>query len=116
MFGTFKKTFSQVAPSQGVQFPKRQLPKGYVMPCEATQVAIGGRALRLGWAKGRAPRLEQDGGRVLWLRQTWKVAAWEIALLGSCLLGKYYWEVATWEKSLGKYVTSFKSPVNMRNV
>ena len=28
-----------------------------------------------------------------------KVAAWEIARLGSCHLGKYPWEVATWEST-----------------
>ena len=41
-------------------------------------------------------------GRALRLGQTWEVAAWEIAHLGSCHLGKYRWEVATWEKSFGK--------------
>ena len=62
----------------------------------------GGRTLRLGWDSGRAPRLELEGGRVLRLGQIWEVAAWEIAHLGSCQLGKYPCEVATWEKSYGK--------------
>ena len=32
----------------------------------------------------------------------WEVAAWEIAHLGSCHLGKYPWEVNAWEKAFGK--------------
>ena len=36
------------------------------------------------------------------LGQTWEVAAWEIAHLGSCHLGKYPCEVTTWGKSCGK--------------
>jgi len=31
----------------------------------------------------------------------WEVAAWEIANLGSCRLGKYPWDVAAWENILG---------------
>ena len=46
-------------------------------------------------------RLEQTGGRVLRLGQTWEVVDWEIADLGSCHLGKYFGE-----NSLGKYLTS----------
>ena len=34
------------------------------------------------------------GGQALRLGQTWNVAAWEFAQLGSCHLGKYPWEVA----------------------
>mgnify|MGYP000929313377 CR=1 FL=1 len=49
-------------------------------------------------------------GRPLRLGQTWEVAAWEIAHLGSCHLGKYPWEVATWEKSFGKL------PIINRNI
>ena len=46
--------------------------------------------------------LEQDKGQVLRLGRTWEVAAWEIAQLGSCHLGKYSWEVAAWENAFGK--------------
>ena len=41
-------------------------------------------------------------GRKLRLGHTLEVAAWEIAQFGSFHLGKYSWEVATWEKSFGK--------------
>ena len=41
-------------------------------------------------------------GQALPLGQTSKVAAWEIAQLGSCHLRKFSWEVAAWEKSVGK--------------
>ena len=51
---------------------------------------------------GQAPRLEHAGCRALRLGQTGEVAAWEITVLESCHLGKYAWEVATWEKSFGK--------------
>ena len=58
---------------------------------------------------GRAPRLDHAGGRALLLGHSWEVAAWVIAHLGSCHMGKYPWEVATWEKKmpLAKYLTSF---------
>ena len=42
---------------------------------------------------------------MLWLEQTWEVAAWEITQLGSCYLGKYPWEVAAWENALRKVHT-----------
>ena len=42
------------------------------------------------------------GARALRLGQTWSAAAWEIAHLGSCHLGKYPWEVATWINAFGK--------------
>jgi len=41
---------------------------------------------------GQAPQLEQAGGRALRLGQTWEVAAWKIAHLGSSHLGKIVWE------------------------
>ena len=41
---------------------------------------------------GRALWLEQAGGRLPRLLQTWEVAAWEILHLGSCHLRKYSWE------------------------
>ena len=63
---------------------------------------MGGRALRLGWKRGRAPRLEQAGGRALRLGQTWEGAAYEIAHLGSCHLGNYLWEVAVRENVFRK--------------
>ena len=46
------------------------------------------RALQLGWARGRAPRLEQAGGQVVRLGQALEVACWTIAHLGSGHLGK----------------------------
>ena len=41
---------------------------------------------------GRAPRLDQAGGRALRLGQTWEIATWEIVHFGSCHLGKILWE------------------------
>ena len=62
------------------------------------------RALRLGWGRGAEcyNSYNRLGGRALRLGQTWKVAAWEITHLGSCYLGKYYWEVADWKNVFGK--------------
>ena len=53
--------------------------------------------------KGRALQLEytRGGGQELWLGKTWKIEH-----LGCCHVGKYHWEVATWEKPLEKYLTS----------
>ena len=62
--------------------------------CQVTQLgfAMGpSNSARTGWE-----------GRALRLGQTWVVAAWEIAHLGSCHLGKYPWEVSAWENGLGK--------------
>ena len=56
------------------------------------------RALQLGWARGRAPRLEQAGGQVVWLGQALEVAGWGIAYLGSCHLGG----IVTCKVALGK--------------
>ena len=57
------------------------------------QDGLWGRALRLGWSMGPSPGAKQAGYRALRLGLTRKVAAWEIAQLGSCYLGKYPWEV-----------------------
>ena len=74
------------------------------MPSEAPKAAM--RAERRGWVG--------LGGRALYLGQTWEVAAWEIAHLGSNRLGKYPWEVVTWKKSFGKVpnivLSTFPSP------
>jgi len=40
------------------------------------------------------------------LGQTWEVAAWKIAHLGSCHIGKYPWEVAVCKKAFGKVPNS----------
>ena len=80
---------SQVATSQMFNFPSGNFPYVRLGLCGATS-CNGGRALRIRFARGRAPRLQQDGGR----GQTWEVAVWEIAHLGSCHLRKYPWEVA----------------------
>ena len=48
------------------------------------------------------PWLEQAWGQALRLGQTLEIAAWEIAHLGSCHLGKYPWEVVAWENVFGK--------------
>ena len=94
--GTFPKAFSQGRFPSGyfpnVQFPKRQLFKVQVRPSEAPQASMAAEPCgqdRLGY---RAPRLEHAGGRALQLGETWEVAAWEIAHLGSFHLGKYSWE------------------------
>jgi len=60
------------------------------------------RTLRLGWARGPSTAAKTGWGQALRLGQTWEVAAWEIPHLGSCHLGKYPWEVDTWEKFFGK--------------
>ena len=44
--------------------------------------------------------------RALRLGQTFEVVALEIAQLGSCHLGKYPWEVASWEISVGKHYSN----------
>jgi len=62
--------------------------------------------LRLGWAKGPSAAVRTGCGPSTADRTDLEVAAWDIADLGSCHLGKKPWEIATWEKSLGKYLTS----------
>ena len=47
------------------------------------------------------------GGRALRLGQPLKVTAWEIALLGSCNLGKFAWELKPGIMPMGKYLTSY---------
>ena len=61
-----------------------------------------GRALQLGWARGRVPLIEKAVGRALRLGLNWEVAAWEIAHLGSFHLGNYPYEVTIWGTSLRK--------------
>ena len=85
-----------------VQFPKRLLLKGWVRPSEAPQIANGGKRCGQDGLRGRAMRLEQARWRALRLEQTWEVAAWKIAQLGSQHLGKYPWEVAAWGKIFRK--------------
>ena len=90
------------------QLPKLQLPK-----CAISQMCNFPRGnfpkVRLGPLRRRRLQWEAERrgynrllGWALWLGQTWEVAAWEIARLGSFYLGKYPWEVATWEKYFGK--------------
>ena len=82
-----------------VQFPKRQLPKSQVRPSDAPQAAIGGRALRLGWAMGLSSEartglgaehcgLDRFGKLPLGKLHIWKVDTWENTL-GKTSLGKY---------------------------
>jgi len=47
----------------------------------------------MGYRSSAAARIDW-GVRALQLRQTWEVGAWEIAHLGSCHLGKIFWESA----------------------
>ena len=63
-----------------VQFLKRQLPKGQVMPLMCRR-------------EPSAAARQSGGGLALRLGQTWEVAAWEIAHLGS---------FATWENTIRK--------------
>ena len=88
--------------SQVCNFPSGNFQKVRLGPLRRRRLQWG--AERCGWdgLRGRAPRLEQAGGRELRLGKTWEVAAWEITHLASCHLGKYPWEIATWEKSFGK--------------
>ena len=51
---------------------------------------------------GPALRVEQAQGRALRIGQTWEVSTWEIAHLESCHLAKYPWEVTAWEKTSEK--------------
>ena len=48
-------------------------------------------------------------GRALRLGQTFEVVAWEIVQLGSCHLGKYLMEVATWENILWESLFKYTS-------
>ena len=89
-------------------FPRGNFPKVRIGPLRHHRLQWG-RALKLGWARGRAPRLEQAGGQVVWLGQALEVAGWGIAYLGSGHLRKYPWEVDTSEKFFGKV---FKSLLN----
>ena len=75
-----------------VQFPRRQLPKSKVKPMEAS--CNGGGALRQGWARGRALRLEKAGGG----ERSDQENTWEFGKL-------QIWEVAA--KLFGKVLTSF---------
>ena len=45
---------------------------------------------------------------MLQLGQTWEVAVWEIAKLGSLHLVIHNWEDGAWEKPLGRYLTLTK--------
>ena len=92
-----------------VQFLKRQLPKGQVRPSEAPQAAMEGRALWLGWARGRGQNRLGGGKhcgqdrlcRLLHKKlHIWEVANWENTL-GKLPLGKM---------PLGKYPTSIPVP------
>ena len=46
-------------------------------------------------------RLQWGGGERCG-EKTLEFAPWDIAQLGSCSVGKYHWEVATWENTIGK--------------
>ena len=70
---------SQVTTPQLFNFPSGNFPKVRLGLSRRRRLHLGGRAQRLGYA----------WGRVLRLRQTWEVVAWEIAQLGSFHLGKY---------------------------
>ena len=79
----FQGTIYQVATSQVCNFLSGNLPKVRLGPLRRRRLQWGSSAAaRMGW-----------GGRALRLGLTWKVAAWEIAHLGSFHLGKYPWEV-----------------------
>ena len=81
-------------------FPKWQLPKGIFPSANFPNVQQNPSGnfpkIRLGPLR----RHMLQWGRSLRQGQTWEVAAWEIGHLGSCYLGKYPWEVATWKKIL----------------
>ena len=67
-----------------VQFSKQQLSKGMIRPSEAPQAAMGAERFGLDGLGAKCRDQNRLGGRALQLGQTWKVAAWEIAHLGSC--------------------------------
>jgi len=71
-----------------MQFPKLKLPK-VILDLLRCRSCIGYQALWLEWAREPSAAARE-------------VAAWEIAHLGRCHLGKYPWEVAAWEMAFGK--------------
>ena len=76
VFGTFQKDFSQVATSQMCNFPNGNFPKvRFLGPLRHRRVQLGlSAAARMGYW-GRALGLEQAGGRLPRLGQTWEVTA-----------------------------------------
>ena len=83
---------------QSDNFPSENFPKVRLGPLsQAPQAAIGGRALRLGRARGPSSAAKTG----------WGTSAWEISHLGSCQLGKYPWEVTAYEKFVGKLPNVF---------
>ena len=103
------------------QFPNWELPKGQVRPSKAPQAAVGAEHFGQDELGGRTPRLEQAGAECCGQDRLEKLSLgqhiWEV---DSCHLGKYSWEVATWENtlgtvslgemSLGRYLTFLKVP------
>ena len=84
-----------------VQFSKRQLPKCAISQAATSQVCPSHSALPPAYSSSARPSLKPASPHRAW-PNLWEVAAWEIAHLGNCHLGKYPWEVATWEKSFEK--------------
>ena len=90
----------QVATSQMGNFPSGNFPKIRLGPLRR-------RALRIGWARGPSAAA-RTGLRPSAVAGTdLEMAAREISHFGSCHLGKYPWEVASWEKSFGKVPNIF---------
>ena len=101
---------------QNVQFPKRQLPKGQVRSSKAPQLmgqelrlqdSLGQSAAAIGQSRGRALRLQDSLGteRCGYNSGRCGQKRLEKLLLGKITLGhlgKYFWEVATQENTLGK--------------
>ena len=74
-----------------MHFPKGDFSSDNIPSGNFPKVRLGPlRRRRLQWGQARR------------LGRTWEVAAWEIAHLGSCHLGKYPWKVNAWEKAFGK--------------
>lgn len=80
-------TIAQVATSQMWNFTNGKIPKVRLGLLWRQRLQWEGQALWLGWAEGRALRLEQARNRTSSLSQTWEIAAWEIPQSGSCHSG-----------------------------
>ena len=110
--GVFPRAIPLMIISQMCNFPSGNFPKVRLGPLrrralqwEPSAAARMGQGTERCGQKGlgdRALQLVQARGRVLRLGLTWEVAAWELAQLGSCHLGRYTWEVAAWENAFGK--------------
>ena len=92
VLGTFPKALSQVGTYQMFNFPISNFLKVRLDSLMRCRLQWGAKLCGYDGLRGRALRLEQAEGRALKLGQTWEVAVWKIAHLGSCHMVKILWE------------------------